>query len=213
MRPYQPLIHDPGHLRTLERQRFVVLRPLPSVTKIHGYVQAALRQQLAALPVSYPAQAHVTLCGFAAGTPLAAVQDLVQAWARSVPPLVIQVERVASFPPPFQVVIVQVRRTPELFAALAGLRQRAEAQQLAVSTPVPVDRWIFHMSVAYCSELSTPDWHELTSSLETLRVLPVHCTVEEAEVVAFDEGREYSGGTYSFPAQQAFRMTTVKKDK
>jgi 2'-5' RNA ligase len=209
----QPFIDDPGHLRALERQRFVVLRPLPPVTAIYGELQAALRRELAALPVSYPAHAHVTLCGFAAGALLGAVQDLARSWAPSVQPQVIEVERVSSFPPPFQVVIIHVRKTPRLSAALADLRRRAEALQLPVSTLVPVGQWIFHMSVAYCSELSIPDWHELTSSVETLRVLPAHCTVEEAEVVAFDEGREYSGGTYSFRAQQAFRMTTVKGDK
>jgi len=198
---YQPFIDNPGHIRTLERQRFVVLRPLPAVTKIHREVQRTLRQKLATLPVSYPAQAHVTLCGFAAGAELGSVQDLVRRWARSVPPLIIEVERVTSFPPPFQVVVVQVRRTPELSAALAGLRQRAQTERFDVSTNMPVDRWIFHMSVAYCSELSLSDWHELASAVETLHVPPMQCTVESTEVVAFDDGREYSGGTYRLGAQ------------
>ncbi len=197
---YQAFIEDPKHLSELDRQRFVVLRMPPAVTGTHGHVQEAVRQRLSALPVSYPARAHVTLCGFAAGTALAAVQEVVGAWARSVPPLLIDVERVTAFPPPFQVVVVQVRKTPELFAALASLRRRAEERGLGLSTLVPADQWIFHMSVAYCAGLSPSAWFELTRFVETFQVPPAMCVVAEAEVVAFDEGREYSGGVFSLDA-------------
>jgi hypothetical protein len=119
------------------------------------------------------------------------------------PSLLIEVERVSAFPPPFQIVIVQVRKTPELFAALAGLRQRAEQRGLVLSTVVPAEQWIFHMSAAYCSGLSAPAWHEVTRLLETVRVPSATCVVGEAEVVAFDDGREYSGGVFSLDATQA----------
>jgi 2'-5' RNA ligase len=199
---YQPFIEDPEHLRELDRQRFVVLRMPSAVTATYGPVQDAVRQRLSALPVSYPARAHVTLCGFVAGTALAAVQEMVGPWARSMPSLLIEVERVSAFPPPFQVVVLQVRKTPELFAALVSLRRRAEERQLVLSTLVPADQWIFHMSVAYCSGLSAPAWHAFTQFVETLPVQSAKGVVGEAEVVAFDEGREYSGGMFSLDAAE-----------
>lgn len=203
MSHYQPFIEDPKHLRELDRQCFVVLRIPPPVSETYKHVQETVRRQLPAMPVSYPARAHVTLGGFAAGTALEAVQEVVKAWARSVPPLLIEVERLSVFPPPFQIAIVQVRKSEELFEALASLWRRSEMRGLALSTVVPADQWIFHMSVAYCSGLSASTWHELTQLVESVQLPSARCVVGEAEVVAFDDGREYSGGVFSLDTAQA----------
>jgi hypothetical protein len=128
---------------------------------------------------------------------LHAVQELVRSWALAVPPLRIEIARVSAFPSPFQIVIVEVRKAPTLFAALAGLRARAEDERLTVSTVMPVERWTFHMSVAYCSKLEATAWQEVMQLAETFQVPTVHEDVSVAEVVAFDEGREYSGGMYA----------------
>jgi len=194
--PYLPFIDDPEHIRALEGQRFVVLRPAAAITAIHRQVQEVLRHRLSVFPVSYPARAHVTLTGFSAGTALEVVQQLVQSWARGVPALRIEVARLGVFPTPFQTVVVQVRRTSELFRALVSLRERARDQRLAISTPIPPAGWIFHMSLAYFAGLSVPVWNELTEFIQDLELPLTHCMVTEAEVVAFDEGRECSGGVY-----------------
>ena len=197
MIPYQPFIDDPVHLKALDRQRFVVLRAPRTVRVAYSQIQRTFRERLRGLSVSYPARAHVTLCGFAAGTSLHAVQELVRSWARAVPPLRIELARVSTFPSPFQIVIVEVRKTPALFAALAGLRARAEDERLTVSTVMPVERWTFHMSVAYCSQLEATAWQEVTQLAETCQVPAVHDDESVVEVVAFDECREYSGGMYA----------------
>ena len=202
MSRYQPFIEDPKHLRELDRQRFVVLRVPPPVSETYRHVQETVRQRLSAMPVSYPARAHVTLGGFAAGTALEAVQEVVKAWARSVPSLLIEVECLSIFPPPFQIAIVQVRKSRDLFAALASLWRQSETRRLALSTRVPADQWIFHMSLAYCSGLSASTWHELTQLIESVQVPSARCVVGEAEVVAVDDGREYSGGVFSLEAPQ-----------
>jgi hypothetical protein len=59
---------------------------------------------------------------------------------------------------------------------------------------VPVSDWVFHMSVAYGETLDATDWVSVASFVETLRPVAAACTVGEAEIVAFDRGREYSGG-------------------
>jgi 2'-5' RNA ligase len=193
---YQPFIDDATHRAELNGQRFVVLRMPPAVARAFGHMQDVLRQKLVGAPVSYPARAHVTLCGFAAGVSLDDVQEETRAWAHSTPSLLIELEGLSVFPTPFQIVLVQVRRTPELFAALAGLRQRAERRGLTLSTVVPAEQWIFHMSLAYCKELSAPAWHEVTQLVDTVHVPPAACVVGEAEVVGFDDGKEYSGGVF-----------------
>jgi hypothetical protein len=81
MTPYQPFIDDPVHIKALDRQRFVVLRAPLTVSMAYSQIQRIFRQRLRGLPVSCPARAHVTLCGFAAGTSLHAVQELVRSWA------------------------------------------------------------------------------------------------------------------------------------
>ena len=194
-------LDDPFHIRALDRQRFVVLRAPRTVSTAWDHIQGTVRERLRGLPVSYPARAHVTLCGFAPGVSLRAVQETVRSWAAGVPPLRIEVMRVSSFAAPFQIIIVEIRKTPELFSALAALRARADGEGLPVSTVMPVDKWRFHMSVAYCSKLEAGAWREITQLAETYPVAAAHDEVTAAEVVAFDEGREYSGGAYSFEAR------------
>jgi hypothetical protein len=195
----RPFIDEPGHLTRLAGHRYVVLRPIGEVLSVYARVQALIRARFSDLAISYPAQAHVTLKGFPAGTPLAAVQALVQTWAAEVPPLRVEVEQVTIFPAPFMIAIVQVRKTAELLHALVSLRDLAEQRKLPGWPPgtIPsVDDWTFHLSVAYCSMLSAADWSAVASFTESLTVPSVECLVHEAEVAAFDEGREYSGGTY-----------------
>lgn len=199
MREYLPFINDPAHLDRLKGHRYIVLRPNDAVSATHATVQSVVRTKFSDLAISYPARAHVTLTGFPPGTPLEAVQVLVHLWATGVPSLLLEVERVSVFPSPFQIVIVQVRKTAALFHALGSLRTLAKRQGLPdwpEGTLPSVDDWVFHMSVAYCSTLSVADWATMTSFSESLTVPSVSCVAHEAELVAFDEGREYSGGIF-----------------
>jgi 2'-5' RNA ligase len=193
---YEPFITDPEHVRRLDGQRFVVLRPATAVTERYQQVQDVLRQRLSGFSASYPARAHVTLAGFACGTPLESVQHLVSEWILDVPPLHIEVQGVASFPPPFQIAILKVVKTPALFAALHDLRRKAEQRELTLSMMTPAEEWVFHMSLAYCSNLRVAEWRELVQFIETLQIPNVSCVQETAEIVAFDGGREYSGGIH-----------------
>src|SRR4051812_23608456 len=127
MSTYQAFIDDSAHRAQLEGQRFVVLRAPVVVADVFRGIQEQFRKRLEGLPVSYPAAPHVTLCGFAAGTALADVQRLVDAWAATTPKLLIEITGVSVFPPPFRIVLVEVRRTPELLSALTRMRDAAAA--------------------------------------------------------------------------------------
>ena len=196
---YEPFIDDPEHIRAVDRQRFVVLRPGAVVREVYNHLQVLLRRRFGDLPISCPAQAHVTLAGFGVGTSLRAVKELVESWSRTVPALRLTLERLAFFPAPSQIVIMQVLKTPDLLAALSLLWQKAEKAQLAIDTTISPQDWIFHVSVAYCSRLSGPAWNELVT-FEQTEAPSAFCTVNEVEVVAFDDGREYSGGVYALRA-------------
>src|SRR5687768_1044070 len=179
---YEPFIDDPEHIRELDGQRFVVLRPAMPVTQCHRHVQDLVRRRLPGLPVSYPARAHVTLAGFALGTSLESVQNLVSEWVRDVPSLRIEVEDATSFPAPFQIAILKVVKTSALFSALHGLRRKGEQWGLKLSTVTPAEEWVFHMSLAYCSKLTPADWSALVAWFETLAVPSASCVQETVEI-------------------------------
>jgi 2'-5' RNA ligase len=197
---YEPFIDDPEHVRSVNRERYVVLRPNIVARTIHKEVRALLQHRVGHLPISYPAQAHVTLAGFAAGTRLHEVQHVVESWSRQVSPLRITMEALAYFPAPSQIVIIRVLKTPELLAALSEVRRKAAQAQLKIDTTISPQNWIFHMSVAYCTKLSAPAWHEVTALVEELAVSPSLCVVNDVEIAAFDDDREYSGGVYALGA-------------
>lgn len=194
---YYPLIDDPEHIRAVEGQRFVVLRPNHPITEAHHQVQSRLWERAPDLSISYPAQAHVTLAGFAADTQLSAVQDVVESWSRWVSPLRIAVDRLEYFPAPSQILFIRVLKTVELLDALCGLRLEASQRQLTIDTTIPVQDWIFHMSVAYCSDLSDSAWNNVMKLSTELEIPPGSCYVNDIEIVAFDNLREYSGGVYA----------------
>ena len=198
---YRPFIDDPNDIARLEGQRYVVLRPTGVVPDVHGHVRSLIKKQLANCEVSYPAQAHVMLSGFPKGTHLESVRELVAQWARSIAPLRVEVERISYFPAPFQIVIVQVMKTTELFEASAALRARAKQRELGDVAVVSPTDWIFHMSVAYCSSLSGPAWSAVTRIVETLAVPTAQCVVGDVEIVAFDDRQEYSGGVFELSAR------------
>jgi 2'-5' RNA ligase len=191
-------IDDPSHIAQLDRQRFVVLRAPAAVASVYAEVRSQVLERLQGQPISFPARAHVTLCGFAAGTSIDAVRELVREWAPALSRIPLEVERVSVFPTPFQIVIVQVRKHPALYAALADLRARAGRARLAVSTLIPVEQWTFHMSVVYGSQLSLPVWSDVAAFSQQIAVANVCEDVDRAEIIAFDNGREHCGGIVDF---------------
>ena len=65
----------------------------------------------------------------------------------------------------------------------------------------PAEEWVFHISLAYCSKLSVAEWRELVQFIETLQIPNVSCVQKTVEIVAFDGGREYSGGIHSLSGE------------
>lgn len=203
---YQPFLDDRAHIDALEGQRFVVLRMGGPAADEFVRLRERLRAHLPGADVSFPAQPHVTLAGFTAGAPLAAVQEIVNVWSRTVPPLGIELEHIAVFPPPFQIVALQVRRTPALFDAMADLRRRGVEGGLTLSTKVPVEQWVFHVSLVYGAALGVEAWNALEAFTRDLHVTAERDVSVDAEIVAFDGGVECSGGVHRLRGD-AWRLT------
>lgn len=195
---YRPFINDPAHISLLDGQRYVVLRARGAVAEAYAQFQRTVKERLAGLDVSYPAQPHATLVGLGQGTAVDAVRDLVSDWAKRVPPLHLDIERVGAFPTPFQIVIMQIRRTPELARAMASLRELVRQRGLTDLAKIAPADWTFHLSVAYCSSLSTASWAEVDHWVASLAAPTAQGVVSEAEIVVFDGGQESSGGASAF---------------
>jgi hypothetical protein len=202
MSTYRPFIDDPRDMARFEGQRFVVLRATGAIAHAHRHVRSLVEARLARTDASYP-EPHVTLAGFPKGTALESVRTVVAKWAQSVAPLRLEIERAGYFPTPFQIVMLQIRKTPELLAALTGIRECAREGGLDDDGTIAASEWIFHMSLAYCSSLSGPAWAALTQFVDAVPVPAEQCVVGAAEIVAFDEGREYSGGIVALSASAA----------
>jgi 2'-5' RNA ligase len=200
---YRPFIEDPDDIVRFEGGRFVVLRATGAAADAHRHVCELLREQLAREEVLCLTDAHVTLAGFPKGAELESIRHLVAEWARSVAPLTLEVEKAGYFPAPFQIVILQIRKTKELCDALVSLRARATKRGLGDPGLIRAADWIFHMSVAYCVSLSGPAWTAVTKVVDGLSVPAAQCVVGHVEIVAIDNGREYSAGVFDLgPAQR-----------
>ncbi len=199
---YRPFIDDPEHLGLVDGERYVVLRPPPEVRHIYFHLQRAIKQKLSHRHCSFPAEPHVTFAGFAADSGLELVREVVQEWSLHTAPLILRVERIGSFPRPDQIVVIEIRKTPELQDAMVRLRSLAVESNLALLGTIDPGAWVFHMSIAYCSQLGENDWTSLLSSLD-MHVTPIEWVANEAEIAAFDSGREHSGGIFTFASRSS----------
>jgi 2'-5' RNA ligase len=197
---YCRFIDDPAQIAELEGQRYIVLRPVGAVAAAYRDLRRAVGTALHGRPAPCPAEPHVTLAGVGERAAVERLQELVAQWAKHVTPLRLEIERLSVFPAPFQTIIVQIRRTPELFDALSSLRRCVSDEGLHDLATVSPEEWIFHMSVAYCSKLPAAEWDEVVTAVETIPVSAAAEVVAAVEVVAFDDRQEYSGGVIDLRA-------------
>ena len=182
---------DPAHLTALAGQKYVVMRVGGEVERLFRDTQRLLRERLVGLPVGYPNTGHVTLRGFPSGTDHIKVTGVLNAWSRETAPLSIETERLSHFGPPHQTIILRVRRTEELVRAYARLAELADQAGLSALPEggFPVERWVFHVSLAYCRDLPEADWTRVVAMIERQPVPSASCLAEDAELVCFyDEG-------------------------
>jgi hypothetical protein len=83
--------------------------------------------------------------------------------------------------------ILRVEDSTALRRVATDPRQRALGADVPVQIQIPIEHWVFHLSlVCYGGDR----WPELGDRLRALEVPRASCVVDEVEVVAFDGGPE-----------------------
>jgi hypothetical protein len=200
MDPYRPFIDDPQALAHYAGHRFVVLRVTGDPALRYREVQARLRAELGDPSIMFPAVPHVTLAGYKPGTDEGRLASVVATLAATIEPLDLEVgEPVSCFPPPFQVIILPVRRTQALFGALVAIRDAGARAGFPLATVTPPENWTFHLTLATCTGLESSAWTEAQRIARACEVRgTARSVVKAAELVVFDNGAESSGGRFPF---------------
>ena len=180
----------PEQLASLEGQQYVVLRPSASVMAMYERVQATAQFSLPDV-VTYPHTGHVTLRGFFEPDRVDHLKEVVREWAAGQPFIDLRLDAIDSFPAPFKIVIARLERTPSLVNAYADLTAMLDQTDFKRIDELSLDDWVFHMSIAYCSELPDDDWGGVRISLEReLADRPVD-VASEVEFVWYEGGVEH----------------------
>lgn len=182
---------DPALLASLEGQQYLVLRPVGVVSEFYEAEQAALRSALSD-SVTYPNAGHVTLRGFHEPNRVQELKTTILEWATAQPPVELRVEAVDGFPPPFQILISRLDRTPSLVDAYAQLTAALDATSFTRIGELPLEQWTFHLSLLYCSTLTEDEWRAAHAGASRTVNPPVCEVVSEAEYVWYEDGLEHS---------------------
>jgi hypothetical protein len=154
-----PYMTEPALLESLQGQQYVVLRPSESVAAFYESEQCEI---LARLPEGspHPNTGHVTLRGFSEPERVHLLRELIASWASSQPSVELCVGAVDGFPPPFQVLIARLERTSSLIDAYSRLTEVLDATDFRRIGELPLDDWVFHLSLAYAGALDERRWTE-----------------------------------------------------
>lgn len=186
----RPFMTDPATVASLEGQQYLVLRPVADVAAFYKEEQ---RNALDRLPsgLPHPNTGHVTLRGFAEPERVDALLDTVRAWASSTRPIEVGVEAIDGFAPPFKVLLARLKRSQSLTSAYASLTQVLDATGVERIGELPLEEWIFHLSLVYCAGLSDAEWDGVVqASRRPVSPGPTEW-IDTAELVWYDGGREH----------------------
>jgi hypothetical protein len=182
---------DPSLLESLRGQQYLVLQPVVQVASFYDEEQRMLRDRLPN-SVSYPNVGHATLRGFYEPDRVRALRAALRTWAAAQPPIALQVDAIDGFPPPYQVLIARLRRSPSLVDAYASLTKLLDSTDFLRIGELPLEQWVFHLSLIYAQTLEDSDWiawHERTR--RDLPTGPAELTTS-ADFVWYDDNGEHS---------------------
>jgi len=182
---------DPTLLDSIDGQQYLVLRPTGPVADFYDAEQSSLRRSLPD-SVSFPNTGHVTLRGFWEPTRVHELKNVLKDWAARQPPITVRVDAVDGFPTPFQVLISRLERSTSLVDAYAALTSALDATDFHRIGELPLDQWVFHLSLIYCNSMSEDDW--LSVAAQSAKDLPVRPSelLTTAEFVWYEDGIEHS---------------------
>jgi 2'-5' RNA ligase superfamily len=186
-----PFMTDQGHLQSLDKQRYVVVRPIGEIVSFYKSLQKQLLSLFSssAFPLSYPNHPHMMIRGFPEGTDLQSLRQIVDEWAKSISPPKIKLRTLSYFPDPYKVVLLEIEKNRALIdaynklAAMTAVLPQFEPQRSA-------DEWTFHMSILYGKELPAAEWEKVIENLGAYNVPSLGCVVDTIELVSYDDAKE-----------------------
>ncbi len=119
------------------------------------------------------------------------LRDALAEWARGQTPIDLRVVAVDVFPPPFQIVIARAERTPSLVSAYASLTEVLDAGDFRRVGELPLEEWVFHLSLLYAGALPELGWQALCAEApRDLASVPAEW-ITSAEYVWYDDDGEH----------------------
>ena len=182
---------NPDQLDSLEGQQYVVLRPSGAVTDVYRQVQSELLTRVPA-GTKHPHTEHVTIRGLYEPERREEVAALVREWAAAQHPIQIIAEAIDVFPAPWQIVITRLARTPSLVSAYASLTAALAPTGFRRLDELPLDDWIFHLSVVYGKTLTPDAWADLEQVSRRDLIARPSCIAADVELVWYEGGREHA---------------------
>lgn len=181
----------PEQLASLEGQQYVVLRPTGDVATTYRQTQRELLTHVPAA-TKHPHTEHVTLRGLHEPERREEVAVLVRAWAARQHPIEITGEAIDTFAAPWQIVIMRLARTTPLVNAYSSLTDALDRTDFRRLGELPIEDWVFHLSVVYGKTLAPDAWTALEhASRRELSERP-SSIVTEAEFVWYEDGTEHA---------------------
>ena len=182
---------DAALLHSLDGQQYLVVRPRGSVASFYEAEQEKLLGSLRS-SVSHPNTGHVTLRGFYEPERVDLLRAALVRWASEQPAIHLEIDGVDGFPPPFQVLIARLKRTWSLLNAYATLTAALDATDFCRIGELPLDEWIFHLSLVYAKTLSPSDWERVNeASRRAIDVAPAE-VCPRVEFVWYEKGVEHA---------------------
>lgn len=185
-----PYMTESELLASLRGQQYVVLRPSAAVAAFYEREQSEILKRL---PDStpHPNTGHVTLRGLYEAARVHSLRELIASWASSTPPIELHVDAIDGFPPPFKVLIARLERTNSLIEAYSSLTELLDATDFCRIGELPLDDWVFHLSLAYASSLDDQKWGEVfTASMRAVSPPPRE-RVSSVDFVWYDDDGEH----------------------
>ncbi|MEA2521436.1 MAG: hypothetical protein QOI81_1082, partial [Actinomycetota bacterium] len=174
--PQGPIITDPRRLTAAAGSSYLALRPAGDVAEEFIRIQRLSKAELANDDASFPG-VHLSLKGF--GTVVTdPVYPALATWASRTSPFEVAIQGLTVFQDP-RVGLVHISSTPGLAAALKELRSIGAGLPTTESDGIPVDEWIFHLSVVYGERLDPGRWVAFSTWFRALEIRSVATTVSE----------------------------------
>lgn len=152
--------------------------------------QAAVLQRLPS-GIPHPSTGHVTLRGFFEPDRVPSLRNTIATWARIMSPIDLTAVAIDGFPTPFRVLHVRLERTDSLVRAYASLTDMLETTDLFRIGELALGEWVFHMSLAYASDLGEAEWEEILATSRRELAPPPRETVSYVDFVWYDADGEH----------------------